>query len=71
MPLGPPGVSVTLRRAEGGQSWLFAFNHGDAPALVPVSGVDLVSDRAVADVLCLPPGGYAVIHEGPSSTNRE
>jgi beta-galactosidase len=66
IPLRSPGVSVTLRRAKDGQSWLFAFNCGDAPALVPVSGVDLVSGTAVADVLCLAPGGYAVIREGPS-----
>jgi beta-galactosidase len=68
-PLDPPGVSVTLRRAADGQSWLLAFNHGDAPALVPASGVDLISEGTVADVLCLPPGGYAVIREGPPPDN--
>jgi beta-galactosidase len=35
VPLGSPGVSVTRRRAGDGESWLFAFNHGEAPALVP------------------------------------
>jgi len=64
--LGFPGVSVTRRRATDGQSWLFAFNYGDGPASVPVSGVDLVSGAAVADVLCLAPGGYAVVREEPS-----
>jgi beta-galactosidase len=67
VPLGPPGVSVTRRRAEEGQSWLFAFNHGDAAAEVPASGVDLLSGAAVADALRLPPGGCAVIRERPAA----
>ena len=66
VPPGSPGVSVTRRRAADGQSWLFAFNYRDGPASVPVSGVDLVSGAAVSDVLCLAPGGHAVIREEPS-----
>ena len=64
VPLGPPGVSVTVRRAEGGQSWLLAFNHGTDRAALPSAGVDLISGRTVT---ALPPGGYAVIQEAPSS----
>jgi beta-galactosidase len=72
VPLEPPGVCVTLRRAEDGQSWRFAFNHGEAPALVPASGAGLISEGTVAGgVLCLPPGGYAVIREGPSPDHPE
>jgi beta-galactosidase len=66
VPPGSPGVSVTRRRVTDGQSWLFAFNYGDGPASVRVSGVDLVSGAAVSDVLRLAPGGYAVVREEPS-----
>jgi beta-galactosidase len=59
----PPGVSVTRREASDGRSWLFAFNHGDGPASVPASGVDLLTDLEVTGTLELPPGGYAVIRE--------
>ena len=62
-PAGPPGVSVTRRRAADGRSWLFAFNHGELAATVSASGVDLVGDRMINDTLTLPPGGYAVIRE--------
>ena len=37
---GSPGVSVTRRRTADGRSWLFAFNHGDAPASVPANGIE-------------------------------
>jgi beta-galactosidase len=63
---GTPGISVTRRRAADGRSWLFAFNHGDAPASVPADGFDLVYGAAVTDVRRLAPDGYAVIREGPS-----
>jgi len=59
----PPRVSVTRREASDGRSWLFAFNHGDGPASVPASGVDLLTDLEVTGTLELPPGGYAVIRE--------
>jgi beta-galactosidase len=58
------GESTVSRRVDGdGNSWLFAFNHGDAPVAVPVSGVELLSGRDVAGTLELAPGDVAVVRE--------
>jgi beta-galactosidase len=57
------GATVSRRVNDDGNSWLFAFNHGDAPATVPVTGVELLSGRDVAGTLELAPGDVAVIRE--------
>ena len=65
LPGAPPGVSVTRRHDGSGRSWLFAFNHGDRPASLPATGLDLLTGREVASALDLPAGGVAVIRELP------
>ena len=68
----PPGVTVRRRRFEDGRSWLFVFNHGDGFVSVPACGVDLLTDRSIADTLNLPPGGRAIIREpGPARSARD
>jgi beta-galactosidase len=57
-----PGVEL-VRRADGETTWLFALNHGTADQEIPAHGLDLVSGAWVADVLRLPPGGFAVLRE--------
>lgn len=58
-----PGVTVTRRADGSGRSWLFAFNHGDAPVTLPASGLELLSGREVAGTLELAPGDIAVVRE--------
>jgi beta-galactosidase len=65
----PPGVDVTRRHGQDGTSWLFAFNHTDAPVTVPAVGVDLLSGQ-VADPLRLPAGGVAVLRETGAERRR-
>ncbi|MFC7360730.1 beta-galactosidase [Nocardioides astragali] len=61
-----PGASAHVevtRRVGEEASWLFVINHGDAPAEVPVHGVDLVAGEKVAGDLAVPAGGVAVVRE--------
>lgn len=58
----PPGIELVRRSGEG-RSFLFAINHSDADAEVPVSGHDLVADAPTGGALRLPPGGVAVVRE--------
>jgi beta-galactosidase len=62
----PPGVEV-VRRAAPGQgaraSWLFAVNHGDEPASLPASGLELLTGEEVAGRLALPAGAVAIVRE--------
>ncbi len=58
----PPGVEV-VRREGGGRSWLFALNHTGEPAVLPVTGLELLSGRPATGQLELPPGAVAVVRE--------
>ncbi|TDQ54188.1 beta-galactosidase [Actinorugispora endophytica] len=62
---GEGEVELVRRRADGGGSWLFALNHGRAPARVRARGRDLVSGSDVDGDLVLPAGGSAVVREEP------
>jgi beta-galactosidase len=58
-PAPPPGVELVRRRVPGGDgrpSWLFAINHGERPASVPASGVELLTGAEVGGRLALPRG---------------
>jgi beta-galactosidase len=62
----PPGVEVVRRRASSQgapASWLFAINHGDEPAWLRASGVELLTGAQVAGRLTLPPGAVAIVRE--------
>jgi beta-galactosidase len=61
-PSASTGIELVRRRSATG-SWLFAINHTDADWTVAARGTDLVSGRAVEDLLRLGPGGYAVVRE--------
>ncbi|UFN46225.1 beta-galactosidase [Nocardioides okcheonensis] len=69
LPGAGPLVEVT-RRVGDGASWLFVINHGDAPAPVPVSGVDLVTGTDVDGDLVVAPGGVAVVREAVRDGGR-
>jgi beta-galactosidase len=59
----PPGVEATLREAKGRQ-FLFLLNHTDRAAQVALGGYrgrDLITGKAAARTLKLPPLGVAVI----------
>jgi beta-galactosidase len=58
----PPGVEV-VRRVGADRSYLFALNHTDDEAIVPVAGTDLLTGTAHADGVRIPAGGVAVIRE--------
>ncbi len=60
-----PGVEVVRRSSTEGspRSFIFVLNHTDAPAEVPVTGTDLVSDRQCAGSVTVAAGGVAVIRE--------
>ena len=62
---GAPGVEIVRRHGDGGRSWLFVLNHTPAPAVIEVSGVELLSGRQAAGQLEVPPGGVAVVREPP------
>jgi beta-galactosidase len=53
----------TVRRRDGGVTWVFFINHGDADAVVPAVGTELVAGAAVNGELVVPAGGYAVVRE--------
>jgi beta-galactosidase len=62
----PPGGVEVVRRREPGQrgaSWLFAINHGGEPAVLPASGVELLTGAEVAGRLALPAGAVAIVRE--------
>lgn len=58
----PAGVEL-MRRTSPTGSWLFAINHGDQEVTVPVTGHDLVADRATGGRLGLAAGAVAVVRE--------
>ncbi|ONI75681.1 beta-galactosidase [Kribbella sp. ALI-6-A] len=60
LPVLPAGVELVRRHAEG-TTWTFLLNHGDAAAVVPVEGLDLLSGAEVNGSLVLPAGGQAVV----------
>ncbi len=62
-PVAPtrPGVEVTRRTDDSGTSWTFIINHTETRASVPVSGFDLVADRAVDGTVEVAAGGVAVV----------
>ncbi|MEV6267202.1 beta-galactosidase [Kribbella sp. NPDC051936] len=57
------GLVETVRRRDGGVTWVFFINHGDADAVVPAVGTELVAGAAVNGELVVPAGGYAVVRE--------
>jgi beta-galactosidase len=59
----PAGVELVRRRAGGGRTWLFAINHGERPATVAASGVELLTGAGVGGRLELPAGGVAIVRE--------
>ncbi len=62
----PPGVEAVRRRdpGQGGRaSWLFAINHGDEPAALEASGLELLTGAEVAGRLALPAGAVAIVRE--------
>ncbi|GAA1525714.1 beta-galactosidase [Kribbella lupini] len=56
----PDGVELVRRQADG-TTWTFLINHGDAEAVVPASGRELLSGADVSGRLVLPAGGQAVV----------
>ncbi|SFI16532.1 beta-galactosidase [Nocardioides psychrotolerans] len=59
----PPGVEVTRRTADDGQSWLFVVNHTDEDVVVEAHGLDLVEDRQAEGHVSVDAGRIAVIRE--------
>ncbi|MGW5193217.1 beta-galactosidase [Kribbella sp. NPDC004138] len=57
------GLVETVRRRDGGVTWVFFINHGDTDAVVPAVGTELVAGTAVNGELLVPAGGYAVVRE--------
>jgi beta-galactosidase len=59
----PPGVDAVRRRHADGRTYLFLINHGDQPARVDASGVDLLTGATCAERVEIGAGGVAVIRE--------
>lgn len=58
-----PGVEVTRRQSDEGQSWLFVVNHTDAVVDVEATGTDLVTGHPVDGLVTVDAGGVAVVRE--------
>ena len=56
-----PGVEVARRSDADGRSWTFVLNHTSAPAVLELTGHDLVRDQAVTGRLEVVPGDVAVV----------
>jgi beta-galactosidase len=67
IPDHPPNVEVVRRHRDDGRSWLFALNHGDIPATIRASGLELLTGHHVDHTLRLPAGAVAVIREKPAT----
>jgi beta-galactosidase len=62
----PEGVELVRRRSPGEDrpaSWLFAINHGERPATVEATGVELLTGVEVGGRLALPGGAVAIVRE--------
>jgi beta-galactosidase len=46
-----------------GRSWLCVVSHAEALAIVPASGLDLITGRETGGALLLQPDGVAVVRE--------
>jgi hypothetical protein len=64
----PSGAATRMAAPPSCVAPVHAFVHR-LPVFVPASGLSLLSDEAVAGLLELPSGGYAVIRERPSLTS--
>lgn len=62
-----PGVEVVRRNGKR-NDWLFVLNHTGAPATVPATGHELITDRPVTGTLTVPAGGVAVVRVGADGT---
>ncbi|BDZ49616.1 beta-galactosidase [Frondihabitans sucicola] len=63
---GDPGLE-RVRRIGANGSWLFAINHGDEPASVAATGIDLVTGDRADGALVVAAGAVAVIREEVSA----
>ncbi|GAB4002030.1 hypothetical protein GCM10029992_39140 [Glycomyces albus] len=59
----PSGVETIRRTHEDGRSYLFALNHTDQPATIPVAGTDLLTAALCGPEISIAPGAVAVIRE--------
>jgi beta-galactosidase len=57
------GVEVVRRVADEGRSWVFVINHTDEPAVLQLTGHELLRDETVAGGLEVPAGEVAVVRE--------
>ncbi|MCC3765427.1 beta-galactosidase [Glycomyces sp. TRM65418] len=62
-PDAPERLELVRRRHEDGRAYVFAINHGEAPAPVPVAGTDLLTGEPWTPATPLDPGSCAVIRE--------
>jgi beta-galactosidase len=60
----PEGVEL-VRRVGAGESYAVVLNHGEGPAMVALSGVDLLTGQACGPTLLVPPGEVRVVRESP------
>jgi beta-galactosidase len=56
----PDGVEA-VRRSGLTDSWTFVINHSEAPAIVDLSGVSLITGEKLRDTLTVPAGGVSVV----------
>ncbi|GAA5038583.1 beta-galactosidase [Microbacterium fluvii] len=61
------GVEAVRRVGAGGRSWLFLINHSAADAVVPATGVELLTRAAVSGSVTVPTGSVRVVREGPAA----
>ncbi|QNE16921.1 beta-galactosidase [Kribbella qitaiheensis] len=54
------GVEM-VRRRSGATTWTFLINHGDAEAVVPIAGYELLSSAEITGQLVLAAGAQAVV----------
>ena len=62
-----PGAVEAVRRERDGRAYLFLLNHGDEPATVAASGVDLLDGSEHDGSVVLEPGGVRVLRQAAAS----
>jgi beta-galactosidase len=70
VPEAQSGLEVVARRGDG-REYVFLINHSTEDRKHRVSGLELLTDEAVADVVTVPAGAVRVVRTTPATTDTD